>query len=172
MQVLVFGSTKCLGLVDRTKQSVYRPADKAYQQDMYGSHHVIDFYAVLVWTNVLEVITRVDTTLMGSRHDSGIYNDFNSYKTLDNSFSRGYWSLQTCWEWQPYRLSTLTGPRRLVRISDKLQTRHRSQLVRDEWLIGLIKDRFRIFLARWPFQYSWFPKMLTVAVHLVNLHIP
>ena len=47
----------------------------------------------------------------------------------------------------------------------------RRQRIRNEWSVGLVSNRFRLFLGRWPFEDTIFPTVYTVAVHLVNFRM-
>lgn len=82
----VCGFGGCEAFVYGTKQQRFRPGDAIVQEQRYDRHHKFHCFAVLLWTDVYGLIIRIDITLVGSRHDRGIYNDSAPYR-LPQDFS-------------------------------------------------------------------------------------
>lgn len=171
---LVFGFPKCVGFVDGTKQAIFRPGNDEEQADTYDGHHHIHCYSVLVWTDVFGIITRLDITLIGSRHDRGIYNDCDPFKYPTQYFSSNQLviaDLGFTGSGDHIAFPFKRGQGLWFEMRTSYNKDIRRQRIRNEWSIGLVKNRFRIFLGRWPFEDTWFPIIFTVASHLVNLRI-
>ena len=88
MRGLVYGFENCIGFVDGTKQSCFRPSYPEVRDERYCGHHKEFCHSVLLWTDNYGVIIRLDICLDGAEHDRGMYNDSDPYRYPSMFFYR------------------------------------------------------------------------------------
>ena len=159
MRGLVYGFPNAVAFCDGCKCRVFRPMNHATQQLRYDGHHKIHCFAVLVWVDVFGTYIRLDISLLGSQHDRGIFNQSGPMRS-PNSYFFG--------EEHCIGDTGFQGEGRVVCPMKSNQGMHfvyramfnkdlRRQRVCNEWGVGYINNRFRMFLGRWPFSPELFP---------------
>ena len=131
-------------------------------------------FAVLLWTDVYGVIIRLEITLQGHRHDRGIYNDSDTYRCPSIYFTDDEVAMaDKGFEGDGAHIIFPVKRRRNNNFPLRAQMNRdiRMQRIRNEWSIGLLSNRFRLFLGRWSLLPELFPIMYRTAALLVNLRI-
>lgn len=174
MQGLVYGFSKCIAFVDSTKQQVFRPLDAQIQESRYECHYRFHSFSLLLWTDVYRVIMLLDMIIVGSMHDSGTNNDSAPYRDPASYFSGGEFAIgDTGFQGAgehivcPSKKYQATG----FSLRSTMNRYIRQQRIRNEWAVGLISNRFRLFLGRWPLEDNYFHILYEVAALLVNWRI-
>ena len=170
MRGLVCGFPNAIGICDGTKVQTFRPKDPIVQESRYDGHHRIHCFAILVWVDVFGTFIRLDFTLSGSQHDRGIFNDTDPVREPQLYFGGSEHVIAdtgfvgegnvVC----PFKKGVGDG----FFYREKFNRDIRRQRVCNEWGIGLIKNRYRLFLGRWPFSPDLFPMCFETAAMISN----
>jgi len=127
-----------------------------------------------MWTDVFGVIIRVEMTKFGARHDRGIYNDCDPHRFPRQFYSsRQHTMADTGFQGDGEEIvcPVKRGQCRSFRERAEMNRDIRKQRIQNEWAVGLVSNRFQLFLGRWSLDDDLWEVMYEVACHLVNLRI-
>lgn len=175
MRGLINGFPSVICFVDGTKQRAWRPTDDILQEYLFDGHHHFHAYSVLYWCNTFGECIRLDITMKGSQHDRGLYNESEPGK-----FPRRFFAFdENSRDWlERVMVDTgFQGSGPIVapfKANQGTHMSHRKERNRDirkqrmcnEWAIGAVNNKYRLFLGRWAGSADWFPMAYELAVLL------
>lgn len=141
---------------------------------MYSGHHHTFCHSTLVWTDVYGIIIRLDSCLQGSTHDRKLYNDSEPYRNPTQYFTDDESVIaDTGFQGDGAHIifPMKRNQCRSFHHRSDMNRDIRKQRIRNEWSVGLITNRFRLFLGRWSLESELFKVMFNVAGMLVNHRI-
>jgi DDE superfamily endonuclease len=171
MSGLIVGFPNVISFVDGTKVRTWRPSDPERQEAQYCGHHHFHCHVILVWTDIYGLITRLDFAEDGSRHDRGIYNDSAPLRHPAAFFSDDEHAIADT-GFQGKESTTITpfkkGQGRYFDYRTQFNRDIRKQRITNEHVIGIINNRNRLLLGRWPYERRLFRIKYEVAAMLTN----
>jgi hypothetical protein len=173
MHDTIVGFPMAVCFVDGTKITRFRPTDPNRQEALYDGHHHKHCSGVLVWCNVYGTTIRLDFLGDGCRHDRGIYNSSGPNTTLTLYFSPGEVRIGDTGfvgEGDHLICPFKKNQGALYRWRAMWNRDIRKQRISNEWGLGFLKNRWRVFLGEWPYDESVFLESFTVAAMLCNMH--
>jgi len=169
---LVRGFPNCVAYADGYKQKGFRPQDEIEQERIYDGHHKFHSFGVLVWVEVHRSTIRLDFTIAGSTKDRGIFNytvpmqsphlffDDGEHCIADYGFIDRF-GLVLC----QFKMNQGLEYEFSAEWNRDIRTQ---RIIVNEWGIGYIKNRMRLFLGRWPFADYMFEVCYINAARMVN----
>jgi DDE superfamily endonuclease len=173
MRDTIVGFPMAVFFVDGTKITRFRPTDPNRQEALYHGHHHKHCSGVLVWSNVYGTTIRLGFLGDGCRHDRGIYNSSCPNTTPTLYFSPGEVCIgETGFVGEGDHLICPFKKNQgaLYRWREMWNRDIRKQRIRNEWGLGFLMNRWRVFLGEWPYDESVFVESFTVAAMLCNMY--
>jgi len=172
MEGLVNGFPSGIVFVDGTKVRRWRPTDTQEQLRAYDGHRHFHCFSVLVWVEVYDSIVRVDVSSLGACHDRRLFTGTGPHLFPASFFDGDQHAIGDTGFIGPSRV--LVCPfRRNAEEADVDQgewnTDIRKSRIRNEWGIGDVKNRFRMFLGRWSYASMLIAPSFELCAMLCNL---
>jgi len=155
MEGLVNGFPSGILFVDGTKVHRRRPSDAQEQLRAYDGHHHFHCFSVLVWVDVFGLIVRVDVCALGFFHDRRLFSQTGPQLSPATYFNGEQHAIGDTGFMGPSRVLVCPFRRNADETGvdrDAWNTDIRRSRIRNEWGIGDVKNRFRLFLGRWSYE--------------------
>lgn len=140
----------CIGFVHRTRIRRWRSVDREEQEKQYDDHHKYHCTFSLLWVDVFGMIIHVDFTDDGSDHDRSIFSDRMIIHDQDHYFNDGeHFIRDEEFQGSGQFVSTLKIDQGLgYKYRGMVNRDIRKQVIINEWVIEVIKNRFCIIMGR------------------------
>lgn len=156
---IVPGFGSCVGFVDGAKIGRWRPEDEVEQERVYDGRKHCHCFGVTIFNNVFGEYTKIVITDLGSDHDRRVYTQTPPYVSPEEHFSEGEHLIAdlgyigdgaecVC----PFK----KGQGLDFALRGAFNRSIRGVRMVNEWSVGFITNRHRIFLGRWPFDPALF----------------
>lgn len=168
---LVPGFPKAIGFVDGTKFGRWRPEDEVEQARVYDGRKHTHCFAILVWNCPLGTYIRVDVTDLGAAHDRRLYDQSPPYMAPSEHFSEGEHLVADTGfigDGEECVCPFKKGMGLDFALRGKFNRSIRATRMLNEWGVGFISNRHRIFLGRWPFDPDLFTPAFEVCALMAN----
>lgn len=175
MRGLINGFPHVVAFVDGSKVRAWRPVDEVEQEYIFDGHHHFHAYTVLFWCDIYGQCIRLDFTLKGSMQDRGMFNMTAVGRRPDNFLSRDSSGefIETILADSGFHgdgpIETPHKKGQAVEFRDKHARNRdiRKQRICNEWGIGRVNNKFRLFLGRWSQSKQWFPMSFEAAAMII-----
>ena len=155
---LIIGFPKCVFFVDGNKNRRWRPGENSEQERAYDGYKKAHAFSILVFCDIYGRFIRIEVSDKGAESDRNMYTTSDVFKNSDESLSTGQHGMADM---------GFAGSGELVvpyKRNESTMWMYRSiynkcirkQRMVNEWGIGYVNNRFRLFLGRWPFEKELF----------------
>ena len=159
MEGLLLGFPRCIFFVDGNKNKRWRPGENQEQERAYDEYKKAHVWSVLVFCDLYGRFIRLEISDKGAESDRNMYKSSEVYHNLSDFLAAGKHGMADM---------GFGGSGGLVvpyKRNESTEWIHRSSYNRyirqqrmvNEWGIGYINNRFRIFLGRWPLKKELLP---------------
>ena len=156
--------------VDENENMRWRPGEIHEQERAYDGYKKAHVWSVLVFCDFYGRFIRLEIRDKGAESDRNLYTSSEVYQNPGDFLATGRHGMADM---------GFCGSGALVapdKRNESTEWIHRSsynkyirgQRIVNEWGIGYINNRFRIFLGRWPFEKELFPIGYNTAAMLSN----
>jgi hypothetical protein len=170
MKGLLIGFPEVIGFVDGNKSRRWRPKDPIRQELAFDGHKHAHVFSILLWMDVYGRYIHVDFSEVGAKHDRALFNKSHVMQDLDAHFT-GDEVLMTDMGFTgegPIVCPFKSGRALHFELRGLWNKMIRKQRMINEWGVGYISNRHRIFLGRWPYDDHLFPVCYENCVMLAN----
>jgi len=168
---LVPGFPLCVGFVDGAKLGRPRPEDAAEQKRVYDGIKHFHCFAMLVWIDNLGEYKMVSITDLGSIHDRRFYDQTPPYVSPGEHFSPGEHLLADCGfigDGEECICPFKKGMGLDFALRGAWNRSIRGVRMVNEWAVGFITNRHRIFLGSWSFDPALFSPAFELCALMAN----
>lgn len=167
---LIMGFPKCVFFVDGNKARRWRPGENSEQERAYDGYKKTHVWSILVFCDLFGAFTRIEISDKGAESDRNFYTNSEVYKSTESFLSAGQHGMADMGFGGD---GALVVPYKRNESTEWLfRTTHnryiRSQRMVNEWGIGYINNRYRVFLGKWSFEKDLFPIAYTTVAMLSN----
>jgi DDE superfamily endonuclease len=159
MQGLLIWFPDVIGFVDGNKTRRWRPKDTIRQKLALDGHKHAYVFSILLWMDIYGFYIHLDFSEVGAKHDRALFNKSHVMQHLDALFIGNEVLMTDMW---------FTGEGTIVCPFKSGRALHfelrglwnqmiRKQRMINEWGVGYIRNRHRMFLGRWPYDDHLFP---------------
>ena len=171
MHGLVPGFPLCVGFVDGAKIGRWRPEDEVEQERVYDGRKHTHCFGVTIFNNLFGAYTKIVITDLGSEHDRRVYTETPPYVRPDEHFSEGEHliaDLGYIGDGAELVCSFKKGQGLDFALRGVFNRSIRGVRMTNEWAVGYITNRHRIFLGRWPFDPALFTPAFEFCALMAN----
>ena len=124
----------------------------------------------MFWVDVFGTFIRVDITKVGSKHDRGIFNESGPFRNEDEYFDGEQHAIGDIgFQGAGKVLCPFKSNQGATFVHRGMWNKElRRERICNEWGIGYINNRNRLFLGRWPFESCLFPVNYENAAMIAN----
>eukprot|EP00173_Palmaria_palmata_P003622 Plantae.Rhodophyta-Palmaria_palmata.ctg3841.p2 GENE.Plantae.Rhodophyta-Palmaria_palmata.ctg3841~~Plantae.Rhodophyta-Palmaria_palmata.ctg3841.p2 ORF type:complete len:188 (+),score=21.68 Plantae.Rhodophyta-Palmaria_palmata.ctg3841:329-892(+) len=161
----------CIGFVVGAKLGRLRPEDEAEQERVYDRRKLCHCFAFLVWIDVFGQYLRIDIIEFGAIHDRRFYEQTPPYVSPGEHFSDGEHLLADAGfigDGEECACPFKKGMGLDFALRGVWNRSIRGVRMLNEWAVGFITNRHRIFLGRWPFDPALFSPAFELCALMAN----